>query len=745
MSNVQVALPARTVGNIVGPQGEKGDKGDPGGSDNAIGLFTQASTFTIQTGTDLVQTTGHSSAGVGAARYIYDVAVDAAYVTANPYTSFLSANLRGFRLYENVVHLHMFGARGDGGTDQSTRINAWIAYISANGKVGVWNRDTANWRSKTVTFVDNTHFTIEPGTVIEAATGAVRVFQLSTVQNCSIICGRGVVVDGRSVTSSSVTYMVGAKNIWIEGLTSKGSAAGKDAWYVGTGGTTIDGNSYCEGIRLINCTGDVAGRNTISVVSCVDFHAVDCDFKGAGSAPGAGCDIEANTYADVIRRITFQHSKFHDNGTWGVVVEFGTDCTFIDCDFYNNQNAGFGVANGGAAMQVGVRRQNVDIVAITAVNAATGALTVSSTASLRPGMIILPSVRGAGVLPTGLTAGTRYFIYSVSGNDIKVYNSTTTGAITSFSDSGTGTLTSDPEVSEMYVLVYQEGAASNVKLINSRVYGNCLSAGTYEVYVSTCVDVRIEGCEITATKSGVYGINCIYSRKLRIRNNHILSTVENAGSAQGIHVGTCYDVFEAGNTIRGFAGYALQFGNCPASRYGEGSIYSNSGMLATTPAIVQCTGGAGGRFTGATLRQDGNHATTYGADFNSWTSGYIDGCDFTGVATSNATALRSTDSSMVIGTIINWDGTTTIGRTGSKTFDAPSIANGASTTTTVTVSGAKVGDSARAAMAITIAGLSMTAYVSATNTVTVVLTNNTGSAVDLASTTLYASAWRIAA
>lgn len=68
-----------------------------------------------------------------------------------------------------------------------------------------------------------------------------------------------------------------------------------------------------------------------------------------------------------------------------------------------------------------------------------------------------------------------------------------------------------------------------------------------------------------------------------------------------------------------------------------------------------------------------------------------------------------------------------------KTFDWPSVANGASTTTTLTVTGAAFGDFVVASMDLSLAGLSMTAYVSSVNTVTIVLSNSTGGAIDLAS------------
>lgn len=72
----------------------------------------------------------------------------------------------------------------------------------------------------------------------------------------------------------------------------------------------------------------------------------------------------------------------------------------------------------------------------------------------------------------------------------------------------------------------------------------------------------------------------------------------------------------------------------------------------------------------------------------------------------------------------------------SVTWDPASIANGASATTTVTVTNAVVGDFVVAAFSNSLSGLTLTGYVSATNTVTAVLSNTTGGAVDLASGTL---------
>ena len=77
----------------------------------ALGPFATASASSIEIGTDIVRTSGFASSANGSALYIADPAVDRAYVAANPRTSFLSANGRGFRLSrDQMVTPAMFGA-----------------------------------------------------------------------------------------------------------------------------------------------------------------------------------------------------------------------------------------------------------------------------------------------------------------------------------------------------------------------------------------------------------------------------------------------------------------------------------------------------------------------------------------------------------------------------------------------------------------------------------------------------------
>jgi hypothetical protein len=77
------------------------------------------------------------------------------------------------------------------------------------------------------------------------------------------------------------------------------------------------------------------------------------------------------------------------------------------------------------------------------------------------------------------------------------------------------------------------------------------------------------------------------------------------------------------------------------------------------------------------------------------------------------------------------------GLNASEVFDAGSIADGDEAVGEITVEGASLGDFVLVSMSIDVADLTLAGAVTATDTVTYQLLNNTGGAVDLASATVY--------
>jgi hypothetical protein len=76
--------------------------------------------------------------------------------------------------------------------------------------------------------------------------------------------------------------------------------------------------------------------------------------------------------------------------------------------------------------------------------------------------------------------------------------------------------------------------------------------------------------------------------------------------------------------------------------------------------------------------------------------------------------------------------------TGSATYDAASLTDGTGATTTVTVTGAALGDFVIISHGVDLAGITVTGYVSAADTVSVRFQNESGGTLDLASSTLRA-------
>ena len=76
------------------------------------------------------------------------------------------------------------------------------------------------------------------------------------------------------------------------------------------------------------------------------------------------------------------------------------------------------------------------------------------------------------------------------------------------------------------------------------------------------------------------------------------------------------------------------------------------------------------------------------------------------------------------------------------TWNPGNLADGTQTSTTVTLTGAALGDEVTCSFSLSLQLLQLTGYVSSANTVTVVLRNGSGGPIDLASGTLRVSAWQ---
>lgn len=194
-------------------QGAGAFKGDPGGNVMAVGLLSQVPDQTIPTGTNQISVTGISAVGDAGAGMVlvYDPAVDAAYVAANPTTSQRDAAGRGFRMVrDRIFDAITYGAKADGVTDDWAAITRAVnAAVAAGGGTVMLTKAGTYRVSKPIEIktgvvlagVSKKCIIYKPGTATSAASGVAAVINASSVSDWSI---RNLSIKGDRVKTAGV-------------------------------------------------------------------------------------------------------------------------------------------------------------------------------------------------------------------------------------------------------------------------------------------------------------------------------------------------------------------------------------------------------------------------------------------------------------------------------------------------------------------------------------------------------------
>jgi hypothetical protein len=117
-------------------------------SSMVVDKFTSLGTKTIPVVYDTIQTNSYDGVG-GGAIYVFDAAVDAAYVAANPNRAAMTQNGRGFRLaYERMLFTtpEMVGAKGDGATNDHPAFRTLTAIAAQLNYMHILMRHNAVYR-----------------------------------------------------------------------------------------------------------------------------------------------------------------------------------------------------------------------------------------------------------------------------------------------------------------------------------------------------------------------------------------------------------------------------------------------------------------------------------------------------------------------------------------------------------------------------------------------------------------------
>jgi hypothetical protein len=234
---------------------------------NGIGLaelFVNASALDPSPDTVFIQTTGYSALDVGSALYVYDAAVNAAYVTAHPRSSFLVADGRGFRIsLEQDITPQMFGDAGGGVTDDTAVITAALA-ASRNVHIpaGIYIVSSISVPANTIITTDGHN------TIIKQKSGTAANTRIIKIVGSNVSIG-DISVEGQLNQSGDTTgeqnhgifialeasSTASLSNITIGNV--RGTNIRGDVVYIGT-----DPTAYTAGYRLSQVrVGQVIGSN----------------------------------------------------------------------------------------------------------------------------------------------------------------------------------------------------------------------------------------------------------------------------------------------------------------------------------------------------------------------------------------------------------------------------------------------------------------------------------------------------
>ena len=492
----------------------------------------------------------------------------------------------------------------------------------------------------------NTTIVVQQGTTINIVASGSRCFQIQQPHVHIWAYGAKVVADGTQDSHPIYINAGGAnhpKHCSIRGLEVVGAGnTGDDCFYIG--GDPAN-NLVPEDISIIDCiaNGNAVARNCMSIVAVNGLLVDNFEAYGAGTSPGLGIDVEANRFmadgTSAVRNVVINRPHVHDNpNNSGIGIIFGSEITILEPNVYGNGSSTGEIVTdaGGAQFDSGVYRKG-DKLAVSAIDTVNGWLTVTDGLAgnlltddlqIYEGMIVNRQTIGGGAWPTEYTLN-RYEIVEIDATQSKVKLGFSKGRPPIIpTTTGSGTLTTDPETSELGMNV--NGRPGNNDKITIRG-GHVRRTGSGNlISISQSRDVLIEGVHgVTA----VTGLTLPYSSRVTARNNTLRQT--DGGSGRGLVAGGGSGLSTSGNRIENFSLEGFRLDGASKTQCGPDE-FTNCGH--TGNYVYRIYNAKGGRFW-ASFRADVNHVANVGAQFEASSVNCIATINAEGVGSSNANSL----------------------------------------------------------------------------------------------------------
>ncbi|AUR93207.1 parallel beta-helix repeat protein [Vibrio phage 1.185.O._10N.286.49.C2] len=489
----------------------------------------------------------------------------------------------------SFVYVETLGVKFDGATDNTLAIQAVFDKYPA-GMTFVFS--SGQCLTDRVFPKSNTTIIFNSKTEMVGVTNGNNIIRLSDVDNIHLI-GNGCKWTRDETGTSHNLYLESARNIVIENINFESAGAAKDCIYVGEGGAGPSENVVIRGGSTAN-----ANRNGISIVACNNVlidNVKICDTTGS---PGAGIDIEANNF-DKVAYVTIRKCNIYNNATAGIFSVFGEKVTIEDNWIHDNGAYGIGCSAGGAQFEDDVYR-NQDRRGVTSFSA-TGEVGIpfssqdDTVLSLPVGTIVQFVTKNGAELPTELRIKTRWVVseHSVSNNSCKLAPYLDVGQINSYTQDFSGSLNSDPTLSDIEVLCFVPGQNSDYIIQGNHVENNGLvQTSVAEIFFTTGVNVFIKDNFVKIADRVASGIQTQYTRYTEVTGN----TVEpyngaNATNAIGLNYGQCSYVNSTSNRVINLRSYGVTIDGGSKSRF-YGDEVHNCGITNNYPVRIRNTNGA---------------------------------------------------------------------------------------------------------------------------------------------------------